>query len=115
MHGIDRIPNQVAENLPYLSFKTHHGSGRAAAHLNRNPGVHETALAHCENSCDQVYAGDELRRGCLFMEAEGLIRDQRHAPQLSFCGPGILSRLPATREDQSVPDRSGSSRIREGC
>ncbi len=58
MHGVDGVADEVAQDLPDLSFEAQDGADCAVALLYLNLRVDEASLVDGECAVDQVVAGD---------------------------------------------------------
>ena len=80
-HGVDRISDQVAQDLPYLTIKTCEGSSRAITSLDLHPSVRDPALVE-RQGCISDASGrncDPSRR--LPVKLQCLVSNCGHATQ----------------------------------
>ena len=93
LHGVDGVDDQIAQDLPDLTFEAHHGASCAFASLNGYARVGQASLVDREGAFDQFFAGDNVRFAGLLVEAEGLVGDDGDTSQFAVGDVEILSRL----------------------
>jgi len=71
-HGVDRVGDEVIENLANVVLKAEDSAGRRIGRLNLDVGVSEPALIEVKNSVNEVRSADVCGANCLAMKAKSL-------------------------------------------
>ena len=77
LHGIQRIPGDIVQDLANLSLKTTNSCIRSIALLHLNIRIDDSSLMQRENAFNKLLARNFLRICRLLVEAKSLIRNRR--------------------------------------
>jgi hypothetical protein len=92
-HGINGVCNEIAEDLPYLTFKTTDRTRGTMPLLDRDFGIDDPVLVQRDDLLDQFAAGDFPGAGGLLVKAKSLTRDLCNATQFPIGGNEVFSRI----------------------
>ncbi len=92
-HGIDRVGDEVVQDLPDIVFKAVDGLIGAKAGIHVDAGVEQAALIQVEYGFDKILRGDVGCADCLTMKAQRLGRNLADPREFALSDVDVLRKL----------------------